>query len=313
MRRLSTDALLAACRLSARRAGLAVVYHRLAARTGDPGSELVPAHGTALVEAQLRLVKRHFKLVRASELLPAAQRRRRGGRFPLAVTFDDDLRSHVELARPLLTRIGAPATFFVCGASLDGPHTFWWERMQLAFDRGQAHDVTRLAERRRARLASRPVLTIHDIALAVDHLPPQARDAFADDLAELTGPASAAAGLRPGDLRAMSADGFEIGFHTLRHYRLRTLDDAELAGALGEGRGSVAAVAGGEPGAVAYPHGEADARVAEAAKAAGYAFGFTTRPVAVEAGADPLLLGRIVPSFASTAEFARQLVRALRT
>jgi peptidoglycan/xylan/chitin deacetylase (PgdA/CDA1 family) len=313
MRRpLLTDGLLTACRLSGRRAGLAVVYHTLASRTGDPDCELVPPHGTALFESQLRLAMRHFTLVFASELLEAARRRRRGERFPLAITFDDDLRSHVDLARRLLRKFGVPATFFVCGASLDGPHAFWWERMQLAFDRGEGAAVTQLAERRGAQIGNRPVRTIHDVAVAVDHMPPGSRDALAEELARLTGPAPPGAGVRSEDLEALAGDGFEIGFHTLRHYRMRTLDDAALACAFNEGRGRLAAAIGREPDVVAYPHGEADARVARAARAVGYVGGFTTRPQAVEAGDDPLLVGRIEPSFTSAAEFAQQLVRSLR-
>ena len=56
----------------------------------------------------------------------------RGEPFPLAITFDDDLRSHVELALPILPVAGAPATFFLTGASLQGPASFWWERLDRA-------------------------------------------------------------------------------------------------------------------------------------------------------------------------------------
>ena len=54
----------------------------------------------------------------------------------MAITFDDDLRSHVDFAAPLLARVGATATFFLSGSSLDDPNRFWWERLQEAFDRG---------------------------------------------------------------------------------------------------------------------------------------------------------------------------------
>ena len=103
-------------RLSARRAGIALVYHRIGDPPGDPDRELVPARGTAQFESELRHLKKHYRLVPASRLLEAAAGRRRGERFPVSITFDDDLSSHVEVAMPILERQGLPATFLVGGA-----------------------------------------------------------------------------------------------------------------------------------------------------------------------------------------------------
>src|SRR5207248_6598725 len=85
-------------RLSARRAGVAVVYHSIALQAGEPEVELVPAHGTHVFEAEMRHLANTYRVVRASDLPEAVARRRRGERFPIAVTFDDDLASHLQLA-----------------------------------------------------------------------------------------------------------------------------------------------------------------------------------------------------------------------
>ncbi|MDP9227052.1 MAG: hypothetical protein M3P18_25045 [Actinomycetota bacterium] len=85
-------------RLSARRAGIALVYHGVALRTGDTNLELVAPHGVDIFEAEMRHLARTYRVVSAAELLDAVARRRRGERFPIAVTFDDDLASHVSLA-----------------------------------------------------------------------------------------------------------------------------------------------------------------------------------------------------------------------
>ena len=58
--------------------------------------------------------------------------------------------------------------------------------------------------------------------------------------------------------------------------------------------------------------GDADERVAAAARDAGFDSGFTTRGVAVRADADPFLMGRLYPSDASIAHLASQLSLALR-
>src|SRR5689334_13539494 len=85
-------------RLSARPVGVAIVYHGLAERAGDPARELSAPHGRAQFRAQLAHLAAHYRPVAPSELRAAAGRRRRGARIPVAVTLDDDLRSHVEIA-----------------------------------------------------------------------------------------------------------------------------------------------------------------------------------------------------------------------
>ena len=75
------------------------------------------------------------------------------------------------------------------------------------------------------------------------------------------------------ELRTLRARGWEIGSHTISHPRLTTLVDAALGRELRESR--LACEDGlGEPcHSIAYPYGDVDARVAAAARDAGYRFG----------------------------------------
>jgi peptidoglycan/xylan/chitin deacetylase (PgdA/CDA1 family) len=290
-RRLLARPLGLALRLSARRTGLVLVYHALAERQGDPARELVPPQSLEAFERQLRLVKSRYRVVAATELLHAIGSRRRGQRIPVAVTFDDDLASHAELAAPMLRRLDVPATFFLTGASLDAPTSFWWERLQAAADRGDD-----LGEG-----------GVHARAAAFEAMPPAERARVTADL-----PAEAAA--RPLDrtaVRELADAGFAIGFHTLRHDRLTDLEDAALERALRDGREELEAVAGPVT-AIAYPHGKADERVARAAGAVGFALGFTGRYEPVLDVSDPLLLGRVEPVVGPVADFAAQIAGALR-
>ncbi len=283
-------------RRSGRRAGLALVYHALAERHGDPARELVPPHAAALFEGQLRHVIAHYRPVRADELVAAAAARKPGERFPVAITFDDDLASHARLAAPILSDLGVPATFFLCGASLERPSSFWWERLQRAVDLGL--DV---------RLEG----GIHEQAARIEEMGAEERARVAERLGHALGAEPENAGVQAAHLRALVAAGFDAGFHTLRHDRLPDLDDAGLARALTEGRAALEAAARKPLTTIAYPHGRADARVARAALDAGFRFGFTGRCVPVEQSSDPLLLGRVEPSFRSVEGFAVQLVRTL--
>jgi peptidoglycan/xylan/chitin deacetylase (PgdA/CDA1 family) len=279
-------------RLSGRGVAVALVYHRIGDPAGDPRRELVPALGTELFAAQVRHLAAGYRLVAASELLAARSERRRGERFPVAITFDDDLSSHLDAAAPILSAAGAAATFFVCGASLHGAHRFWWERLQAAFDEGVDLSALDLREK-----------TIHDVGRRIQALAPHARDAVDARLAELVGPDPQESGLRGEALRRLHASGLEIGFHTRRHDALPALGDAELAEAMRAGRSELEDVVG-PLRTISYPHGLADARVAAAARAAGFEAGFTGVPAAVTSRSDPLLLGRVSPSYASVGELA---------
>lgn len=276
------------------RAGVALVYHRVGDPPGDPDRELVPNHGTVLFEEQLRHLLEHYRVVAPSELPAAAAARGRGEPFPVALTFDDDLRCHRAITAPMLRRLGVPAGFFLCGASLERPHAFWWERMQALADRG--------GER----------AAVKERAAAMESLAPERLEAADAELAGLLGGDPPGAGMPAEDVGALARDGFEVGFHTLRHLRLTGLDDTALEAALRDGRDRIEELAGGPLRAITYPHGKADERVAAATRAAGFELAFTGRPEAVTADSDPLLLGRVEPSFRSTRELAAQLQDALR-
>ena len=276
-------------RLSRRRVGLALLYHRVEAAQGDQRREIVPALGAGLFAAQLRHLTSHYRLVAAAELQDAVLRRRRGEKFPVAITFDDDHPSHTAVTLPLLASAGAPATFFLTGSSLHEPRSFWWEDLQKVAVRGDVHGVSE----------------------AIQRLQPQDRAQVVGRLRVLAGDPPPDAGLRRGGVEALVDGGCEIGFHTVSHEPLTTLDDAELAEALRAGRDELEQLTRRPLRTMAYPHGKVDSRVAAAARTAGFAYGFTTEAVAVRPDSDPLLLGRLSPSFASTGHFALQLARRL--
>lgn len=283
------------------------MFHRVGSPAGDPARELVPALDTAIFDAQMRHVRTHYDPVAASELHTATAQRRPGDRYPVAVTFDDDLASHAEIAAPILKRHGIPATFFICGASLDRPYAFPWERLQRAVDRGLVDPV--LAALGLPNDGRMP--PIHDLSVHMQRLAPAERDAVAARLGELVGSDPPEAGLRRGQVEALVDHGFEIGFHTVRHYALAHLDDQQLAQAMTDGRERLEALAGRRLTTIAYPYGSTSDRVAAAARTAGFEYGFTTHHDPVLPTSEPLLLGRLVESFSSAGALASRLVRVL--
>jgi peptidoglycan/xylan/chitin deacetylase (PgdA/CDA1 family) len=284
--------------------GVALVYHRIAAQTGEEGRELLPAIATDDLDRQARHLARHYQVVAAHELLAAARARRRGQRIPVAVTFDDDALAHLQVAAPVLRAAGVPATFFLCGASLDAPHAFWWERLQ------RLADAERLADTELPGVADadrRGTRAVFAVAAAIEAMTPERRDAVWAALGEALGPDPADAGLRAPAVAELAGLGFEIGFHTRSHDPFDTVDDSGLERALRYGREELAALAGGPLRTVAYPDGRTDARTAAAARAAGFEVGYTTSGEPLRPGGDPYLIGRFEPRSPTIGVFALKL------
>jgi peptidoglycan/xylan/chitin deacetylase (PgdA/CDA1 family) len=295
--------LLRVARRSHRGLGVALVYHRVDDPPGDPERELVPAMGTRLFAAQVRHLRSHYRVVPATELLNATRERRRGEPFPVAITFDDDLRTHVNVAAPILAAAGATATFFLSGASLHVPYRFWWERLQAAVDRRidlSPIGFSKIGER-----------GIHELGRRIEALTPAERTELEGELERIVGPDPSNAGLRAEAVKRLAATGVEIGFHTRRHDPLPSLGDDQLARAVEDGRRELETVTGHRLTAIAYPHGRADPRVAAAARAAAFTAGFTGDRTVVTRDSEPLLLGRLSPSYGSLGELAFNVAWAL--
>jgi peptidoglycan/xylan/chitin deacetylase (PgdA/CDA1 family) len=300
-------------RLSASRAGAALVYHRVGGRDrGDPSLEILAAVSSRDFERQLRHFRRHYRVVAATELLQAVRTRRRGDRFPVAITFDDDLASHLRDALPALGRAGLPATFFLGGSSLRKPQPFWWQDLQRAVDEGlvQAGSLPQVAQEDLRAALERSPKAIFRVAAAIEELEPAERNVVAATLRRATGSRTDEEGLRTSDVESLVTGGFTVGFHTLRHDALPALSETALEQALQDGREELADAVGVQLDVISYPHGKADERVGEAARRAGFTYGFTTARRRVTPETDPLLIPRIPPAM-SAGKTALRLARAI--
>jgi peptidoglycan/xylan/chitin deacetylase (PgdA/CDA1 family) len=101
--------------------------------------------------------------------------------------------------------------------------------------------------------------------------------------------------LRADEIGALAAEGVGIGSHGMKHVDWTRLSDHLLATELAASRAWLEAATGGRVDAVSYPWGRVDARVARAAKRAGYRIGFALRQERRRLATDPALRGLAVP------------------
>jgi peptidoglycan/xylan/chitin deacetylase (PgdA/CDA1 family) len=290
--------------------GLVLAHHRIGEPPGDRERELVPALSTRAFEERLEYLQERYRVVPASQVLEAGLARRRGERVPVALTFDDDLYSHLEVVAPILLRRSLAATFYV-GPPLPSGASFWWEDLQaLADSGGLPPRLDSVPEADITPVVRREPRAIHALGRTIESLPPDRRDGVAAELHALAGTST-----RPRlDAQAMAAlleQGFALGFHTARHYLLTTLDDERLARELTNGRDVLERIAGTAVTTIAYPHGKADARVARAARAAGFDVGFTGGSARIDQRTDRLLVPRMEVHNAPINEFEGRLAGVL--
>jgi peptidoglycan/xylan/chitin deacetylase (PgdA/CDA1 family) len=300
-------------RWSARQVALALVLHGVGPPAGRPDRALLAPLAADRFARHLDYLQRRYRIVPAATLAGAMRARRRGEPVPVAITFDDDLASHLSLAAPMLRSRGLTATFFLTGATLRGPHSFWWERLQRAIDAGiavEAASPTLAAAGTALPRWDAVPGAVHGWGAIVEGMAPDEQDAVAAELLAAAGPDPPRTGISVDGVAALLTLGMDVGFHTLRHRALPTLSDAELRRALDEGRDELETITGERLTAIAYPHGKIDERTVPAAHAAGYLQGFTSVPEAITPACDPLALGRVAPAPASTLAFAAQLAAA---
>ena len=287
------------------------MQHRVEPRPGDPAREFTPPLAVADFEAQLSWLVRHARVVPAERLQAEAASRRRGARFPVAITFDDDTTSHVAHALPVLKRRSLPATFFLNGIAVGAPRRYWWELLQTGRDEGWAwSSLIPPATMAAAEAGANDTVSPYDVSVAVQEMEPVDRRALTESLVERFG-ARAPAGLEVPAIRELDDGTRSVGWHGYRHEPLSLLAPDALAAELDEGRAALEGVLDRTMRSIAYPYGRASQAAADAARERGFTTGFTTEPAAVRPSDDPLLLGRIDGCTPTIGSFTTAVVAAI--
>jgi peptidoglycan/xylan/chitin deacetylase (PgdA/CDA1 family) len=235
-----------------------------AALRNDGRARILAFHGTPARRARqlkslLRYLKKRFDIVSLQALAShiATGNWRQPGR--LALTFDDGLKSNVEVAYPILRELSIPATFFVCPGLVEERRWLWNHEARQRLMRLDAHALVQLAasfgcapdpERMVQHLKSLDLesrrLAEEEIRSATPGFTPTAEERGQFDVAQWP------------ELRALDPRIVTLGSHTLSHPILTSLPEEELEREVGESRRLLEERTRRPVTMFAYPNGDFD-------------------------------------------------------
>ncbi len=210
----------------------------------------------------------------------------RAGRRFVVLTFDDGYRDNLVHALPILQRHEAPFTLYVPTGLVDASGEIWWQAIE---DIIAAHDAVRLP----AGEATLATATLAEKQAAFDTLywrmrkmPEPRRVELVRSIAGLHGYDLAAQCreliMNWDELATMAADPLcTIGAHTVRHYELAKLPEAEARSEMAESVEVIHQQLGLRPTHFSYPLGgplSAGEREFRLAQDLGFRTAVTTRP-----------------------------------
>jgi peptidoglycan/xylan/chitin deacetylase (PgdA/CDA1 family) len=269
-----------------------------AAQRNDGRARILMLHGTPRRRERqlgrlLEYVRRHFEVVPLSAIVADSASRDVRFRRQVALTFDDGLANNIEVAYPVLQRLGLAATFFVCPGLVDTGRWLWnheaRERLrrlstgalrELALQLGAPADVEGFVDwlKRQPLAARRSAESI--VRAATPHFSASAEQRHEFDIAGWE------------DLRELDPRVVTIGAHTLTHPILTTLPPAEAEQEIAGSQRVLQARLHRPVRLFAYPNGDVD-RAVHGIVRRYFDAAVSVEQGYVEPGCDPFMLPRV--------------------
>jgi peptidoglycan/xylan/chitin deacetylase (PgdA/CDA1 family) len=273
--------------------------------------------------SQLEYLARRFDIRTVHEAAACFYRGSTGARPLLSITFDDGYLDNLEVAAPILSRVGVPASFYIAVGGLDAPTPFWWDRVTHAVRTSARREPVDSAELGLPgpvrRWSTAPLARgdlAHELIAAIWTLPEAEVEPAVRRIREALDGESAPGPTLPQRMdcegvRALHALGFEIGAHSVSHVNLCLREGDALRAELDDSRLVLEQTLGSPVRGFAYPGGRLDTTVVECARTLGFAYALTTDSGPNDRRSDPMRLRRIGAPDSPTADFKRALGRAL--
>ena len=290
-----------------------LIYHRVLASP----SKLFPEEANAeSFDLQMKYLSRNFSVMPLPEAVRALQR----GTLPrraCCITFDDGYADNLTVALPILQRYGLTATVFVATDYVGGgcmfndaiPEIIERTENTVLDLREQGLENYRLDSIENRRNATLQILK------KARFFAPEKRDALVGEMTRMAG-----VGPLPGNLMLtrqqlaeLSAQGVEIGGHTVSHSILATLTDDQARAEILQGKKNLEEWTGKPVRSFAYPNGLPDRdfkpQHADMVRDLGFELAVTTARGMASRRDDPFRLPRFMPWGRSMTRMGARMVR----
>src|SRR5271166_3763138 len=229
-----SNILRAASRLSSPTAVI-LSYHSIVEDTQTTDHILGISRDRASFEAHMETLARNFSPVTVEDVAQFAKSGRQLPPHAVAVTFDDGFADNYEVALPILSRYGIPATFYIMVDAVENGMLPWYCRLRFAFNTTKKSEWTYPETNRTCplgtpeeRRAAMPVAWDRGAALAGR---PQQEFVEAIERALVIDPQAAKAkhGLMMDweQVRSLKKAGHTIGGHTLSHPNVAQVSEGD--------------------------------------------------------------------------------------
>ena len=242
---------------------IVLTYHRIGNAAESPLDRAVFSATADEFDQQIEFLKAESDIVGPGDIPDLVKR---PGRHVM-IAFDDGYRDNYELAFPILSANGVPATFFLCTGFLDGKAMSWWDEIAWLIRLSPLSQI-RLSPWLQTPVRLGPLYTeasIQAVLARYKALPSQSAQEMVAALRDKSGSPALDSSVTNSlwmtweMARQMAAGGMEIGGHTVNHPLLSRLDRAAQRAEIVGGQQRITEELGRPASAFAYPVGSADA------------------------------------------------------
>jgi peptidoglycan/xylan/chitin deacetylase (PgdA/CDA1 family) len=257
----------------------------------------------ASFEAHMKTLAQNFSPVTVEDVAQFATSGRKLPPRAVAVTFDDGFADNCEVALPILSRYGVPATFYIMVDAVENGTLPWYCRLRFAFNTTKKPEWSDPEKKRTYGLASpdqrkAALVAAWEIGARLTGTVQQQFIGGVEKGLEIE-PVNAPHGFMMNwdQVRSLKKAGHTIGAHTLSHPNVAQVSEGEARAEIAGSKKRLEAETDGPVEHFSYPHPALNPQwskqTLEITREAGFKSAALTTCGPVRAGDEPLALKRI--------------------